>query len=109
VIQIQLGPVTRQPDGRLTQWYSHWQLGRGVLVLNEATLRPIEVLADAYWPKVLDTAYRVVNNGSTPLQMEAHWVSVRAGSDPRVVHALRWETWPENADQPRSSTPAAGN
>lgn len=110
VIQIQLGPVTLQPDGRLTQWYSHWQLGRGVMVLNEATLRPDTVLPDAYWPKALDTAYRVVNSTSTgsPLQMEAHWLSVRSATNPSVVHALRWETWPENADAARAVSPPAG-
>lgn len=108
VIQIQLGPVVLQPDGRLTQWYSHWQLGRGVLVLDEETLLPDTVLPDAYWPQHLDTAYRVANNGQSPLQMETHWLSVRSESDPSLVHALRWETWPENADQPRSSIPPAG-
>jgi hypothetical protein len=65
VIRIQLGPVERRPDGRLTQWYSHWMLGKGVMVLNEATLRPDTVLPDAYWPKALDTAYRVENSTST--------------------------------------------
>jgi hypothetical protein len=111
VIQIQLGPVTRQPDGRLTQWYYHWQLGKGVMVLNEATLQPIEVLPDAYWPKVLDTAYRVVNSTSTgsPLQMQVNWTSVRSPTNSAVVHALRWETWPENADAARAVSPAAGN
>jgi YD repeat-containing protein len=112
VIQIQLGPVTRQPDGRLTQWYSHWQLGRGVMVLNEATLQPVQVLPDAYWPKPLDTAYRVVNSNSTqtanPLQMQVNWASVRSPSNPAVVHALRWETWPENADAARATSPPAG-
>jgi hypothetical protein len=110
VIQIQLGPVTLQPDGKLTQWYSHWQLGRGVMVLNEATLTPDTVLPDAYWPKVLDTAYRVVNSTTTgsPLQMQVNWLSVRAPSNPAAVHALRWETWPENGDQARAVSPPAG-
>ncbi len=108
VIQIRLGPVTLQPDGRLTQWYYHWQLGRGIMVLNEQTLQPDTVLPDAFWPAVLDTGYRVENNGSNPLPMEVHWKMARSSKDPAVVHALRWETWPENADQPRSSTPPAG-
>lgn len=111
VIQIQLGPVTRQPDGRLTQWYSHWQLGRGVMVLSEATLQPIQVLPDAYWPQALDTGYRVENSTSTgsPLRMQVNWTSVRSPSNPAVVHALRWETWPENADQARAVSPPAGD
>jgi len=110
VIQIQLGPVTRQPDGRLTQWYSHWQLGRGIMVLNEATLQPTQILPDAYWPQVLDTAYRVVNTTTTgsPLAMQVNWVSVRSPTNPSIVHALRWETWPENADQARAVSPPAG-
>lgn len=110
VIRIQLGPVTRQPDGRLTQWYSHWELGRGVMELNPETLQPVQVLPDAYWPAALDTAYRVENATSTgnPLQMQVNWASVRASADPTVVHALRWETWPENADQARAVSPPPG-
>jgi hypothetical protein len=110
VIQIQLGPVTRRADGKLTQWYSHWVLGKGVMVLNEATLKPDTVLPDAYWPKALDTAYRVVNSTSTgsPLQMQVNWLSVRSNTNASVVHALRWETWPENADAARAVSPPAG-
>jgi hypothetical protein len=110
VIQIQLGPVTLQPDGRLTQWYSHWQLGRGIMVLNPTTLQPTQILPDEYWPKALDTAYRVVNLTSTgsPLQMQVNWLGVRSPTNPAVVHALRWETWPENADQARAVSPPAG-
>lgn len=110
VIRIQLGPVERRPDGRLSQWYSHWMLGKGVMVLNEATLKPDTVLPDAYWPKALDTAYRVENSTSTgsPLQMQVNWASVRSTRDPRVVHALRWETWPENGDAARAVSPPAG-
>jgi len=110
VIQIQLGPVTLQPDGRLTQWYSHWQLGRGVMVLNPTTLQPTQVLPDEYWPKALDTAYRVVNSTTTgsPLQMQVNWLGVRSQANPSVMHALRWETWPENADQARAVSPAPG-
>ena len=111
VIQIQLGPVTRRADGKLTQWYSHWVLGKGVMVLNEATLKPDTVLPDAYWPKALDTAYRVVNSTSSgsPLQMQVNWLSVRSSTNASVVHALRWETWPENADAARAVNPPAGN
>jgi len=110
VIQIQLGPVTRRADGKLTQWYSHWVLGKGVMVLNEATLKPDTVLPDAYWPKALDTAYRVENSTSTgsPLKMQVNWASVRSSKNPSVVHALRWETWPENADAARAVSPPAG-
>jgi hypothetical protein len=110
VIQIQLGPVTLQPDGRLTQWYSHWQLGRGIMVLNPTTLQPTQVLSDEYWPKALDTAYRVANTTTTggPLQMQVNWLGVRSSTNPAEVHALRWETWPENADQARAVTPPPG-
>lgn len=110
VIRIQLGPVTLQPDGRLTQWYSHWELGRGIMVLNPATLQPVQILPDAYWPAALDTAYRLVNASTSgnPLQMQVNWLGVRSSKDASVVHALRWETWPENADQPRAVSPAPG-
>lgn len=110
VIRIQLGPVTLQPDGRLTQWYSHWELGRGIMVLDPETLQAMQVLPDEYWPRTLDTAYRVANTTTSgnPLQMQVNWLGVRSPKNPAVVHALRWETWPENADQPRAALPSPG-
>lgn len=110
VIQIVFGPVTLNANGQLTQWFSHWMLGRGVLVLDPVTLQAVQTLPDAYWPKALDTAYRVVNStsGGSPLQMQVHWLSVRSKTNASVVHALRWETWPENADQARAVSPPAG-
>jgi hypothetical protein len=110
VIRIQVGPVILRPDGKLTQWYSHWMLGKGVLVLNEQTLQPDTVLPDAYWPAHLDTAYRVVNStaSGSPLQMQVNWLSLRDARTPSTVHALRWETWPENADNARAVSPPAG-
>lgn len=98
VIEIEFGPVTLNPDGTLTQWYRHARLGRGVLVLNPATLHADQVRPDAYWPAGLEPARR----GG----MEVHWVQARSGSDPAVVHALRWETLPANQDQPRATAPA---
>lgn len=110
VIRIQVGPVTLQPDGRLTQWYSHWELGRGIMVLDPLTLRATQVLPDEYWPQALDTAYRVANTTTSgnPLPMQVNWLGLRSTKDASLVHALRWETWPENADQPRAALPPPG-
>jgi hypothetical protein len=110
VIQIVFGPVTLNANGQLTQWFSHWLLGKGVLILDPVSLQATQTLPDAYWPKALDTAYRVVNSTSTgnPLQMQVNWLSVRSSMNASIVHALRWETWPENADAARTVSPPAG-
>ena len=110
-ILIEFGPVTLNANGQLTQGYKHWLLGKGVLILDPVTLQATQTLPDAYWPKALDTAYRVVNSTSSgnPLQMETHWLSVRSSTNASIVHALRWETWPENADAARSVSPPGGS
>jgi hypothetical protein len=111
VIQIEFGPVLLNANGQLTQWYKHWLHGKGVLILDPVTLQATQTLPDAYWPKALDTAYRVVNStaNGNPLQMQVNWLSVRSSTNASIVHALRWETWPENADQARAVSPPAGD
>lgn len=98
VIEIEFGPVTLNADGTLTQWYKHSRHGRGVLVLNPATLHADQVRPDAYWPARLEPARR---SG-----MEVHWLQARSSADPALVYALRWETLPANQDRPRTSVPA---
>ncbi len=113
VLQITFGPVELRPDGSLTQSYYHVQYGAGIWELNEATLKPASTPISSIWPIGLEQAKRP--------GMEVHWLKCHgpvcaAGTfsnstsspdpDPSTVYALRWETMPENNDQPRDTIPA---
>jgi len=113
VMNITFGPVVLEPNGSLTQSYYHIQYGTGIWQLDETTLKPISVIGTSLWPASLEPAQHT--------GMDVHWLKSSgvislAGSffvststpskDPSVVYALRWETMPENQDQPRSPIPA---
>jgi hypothetical protein len=114
VMKISFGPVETAPGGALTQSYSHVQYGSGIWQLNEATLQPESNVGTSLWPVGLEQPRRQ--------GMVVHWLKSTglismAGTflnststppdDPATVYALRWETMPENQDQPRSPIPAS--
>jgi hypothetical protein len=113
VMNITFGPVMVEPNGSLTQSYYHVQYGTGIWQLDETTLRPSANLGSSLWPVALEQPRR---SG-----MVVHWLKSTglismAGTflnststppaDPSTVYALRWETMPENQDQPRTPIPA---
>jgi hypothetical protein len=113
VMEITIGPVVLEPSGALTQSYTHVQYGSGIWQLNEATLQPEANLGTSLWPAGLEQPRRT--------GMVVHWLKntgliSMAGTflnststpprDPSIVYALRWETMPENNDQPRTPIPA---
>ena len=113
VLNITFGPVVQQPNGSLTQSYYHIQYGTGIWELDESTMKPKSILGTSLWPARLEAPQ---HSG-----MVVHWLKstgliTLAGSffnststpakDPSIVYALRWETMPENQDQPRSPIPA---
>ena len=113
VLQITFGPVELRPDGSLTQPYYHVQYGTGIWELNETGLTPASTPIASMWPVGQEQAKRP--------GMEVHWLKCHgpvfaAGTfsnstsspdpDPSTVYALRWETMPENNDQPRDTIPA---
>lgn len=113
VMEISFGPVMLEPSGALTQTYSHVRYGKGIWQLDEATLAPIADLGSSLWPEALENPRKQ--------GMVVHWLRstgligmagtfLNSTSDPpqdsSTVYALRWETMPENGDQPRSPVPS---
>jgi len=95
--RIHLGPVTLQPDGTLTQDYSHAEHGSGNWRLDEATLKPV---GPAPRRERLPEAI-------TRLESDHPGMGVRTTGDlgqsgeQGVRYILRWETLPSNRDRPR--------
>jgi hypothetical protein len=112
-MKITFGPVILEPSGVLTQSYTHVQYGSGIWQLGEAALKVESNLGTSLWPVALEQPRRT--------GMVVHWLKSTglismAGTflnststppkDPSIVYALRWETMPENQDQPRTPIPA---
>jgi hypothetical protein len=112
-LNITFGPITLEPNGSLTQSYYHVKNGTGIWELDEATLKPKSILGTSLWPASLEAPQ---HPGMTVHWLKSAGIISLAGSffnststpakDPSVVNALRWETMPENQDQPRSPIPA---
>ncbi len=113
VMEISFGPVMLEPSGALTQTYSHVRYGKGIWQLDEATLAPSADLGSSLWPEALEAPRKQ--------GMVVHWLrstgligmagtflnsTSDAPEDSSMVYALRWETMPENGDQPRSPVPS---
>jgi hypothetical protein len=113
VLQITFGPVELMPGGSLIQSYYHVKNGTGVMLLDDATLKRKADLGTSLWPEGLEKARRsgmvvhwLKNEGVISLCGSFFNATSLPGKDPSVVYALRWETMPENQDQPRSPIPA---
>ncbi len=114
VLQITFGPVELQPDGSLIQSYYHAKNGTGIMLVNNTTLHKQSDLGASLWPQDLEKARR---SGMVVHWLKSQGVISLCGSffnststpakDPSIVYALRWETMPENQDQPRSPVPAS--
>jgi hypothetical protein len=115
VLQITFGPVELEVSGALTQSYYHAKNGAGIMLLNDTTLHQKSDLGSSLWPTELEKAKR---QGMVVHWLKSHGIVSLCGSffnststppkDPSTVYALRWETMPENQDQPRSPIPAPG-
>lgn len=97
VFELRFGPVTMDDYGQLIQWYKHVKYGTGTFILDEATLRPIgQVKGRVEYPGYLE-----LPESRFP-GMQVNWaeddgLEVNKG----IRFVLRWETLPENRDQPR--------
>lgn len=93
---ISIGPVTREPDGRLTQTLSHAKFGGGNWLLDPETLRATRKLERNPVPP----GFGKIEGGFPGL-------SVKTASDsgvsdaPGTRYLLRWETLDANRDKPR--------
>jgi len=104
VFEIQVIEPKLQPNGDLTQEWFHARYGGwGAFRLDPTTLASVaQIPAPRPYPIGLDQPQ------STTAGMEVHWAQDSGtGADPRVRYMLRWETLPENRDQPRAVIPPA--
>jgi hypothetical protein len=102
--EIRVGAVQVEPDGRLSQSYSHVKHGAGTWLLDEATLKPIgQLQRPGLYPPALSQP------ASDFPGMKVNWsgdLGKSAGGGGRYV--LRWETLGPNRDRPRAGPlPAA--
>lgn len=95
--EIRIGPVQVDAAGQITQSFSHKHHGSGVWVLDEATLKPRQLLKPA---SPFAHAPAVPASGIKGLQTRSAG-DLGASDEPGVHYVLRWETLPSNRDQPR--------
>ncbi len=95
--EIGLEPVVPAGPGKLRQDWTHIQYGAHRSILDEATLRPIEIVdVPAKYPKELTS----ITLGHDDAQV--NWAGDGGRSDiPGARYALRWETMKSNRDKPR--------
>jgi hypothetical protein len=93
---IKLGPVSKEPDGRLTQSYSHAEFGSGTWRLDPVTLRAKGRMERDEMP----AAFRRIE-GKHPGLMVKTASDSGAGGRPDIRYLLRWETLEANRDRPR--------
>ncbi len=99
--QVRLGPVTVEPDGSLSQSYSHAKHGSGNWRLEEATLKPT-----GQAPRRNALPKEISRLESTHPGMGVRTASdLGRGDQPGVRYILRWETLPSNRDRPHPGDP----
>jgi hypothetical protein len=103
VFQIQLEGVKVNAAGALVQVWYHMQLGGWNAFQLDDNLVTVATLGRTLpYPASLEQVE------STTAGMTVRWASDSGASpDPTVLYMLRWETLPENMDQPRSTVPPA--
>ena len=102
VFEIQLEGVRIASSGSLIQvWYNQRQGGSGAFQLDETTLASTATLG-----RTLPYPVDLEKVESTTAGMGVRWAAdPGAGPDPGLIYMLRWETLPENRDQPRATIP----
>jgi hypothetical protein len=97
---IALGAVTLHGEDQLALSFSHWKAGRGLLIIDEATLEPLGVAPASAQPQLYPAALTQVTSDFPG--MRVNWSEDKgraAGHAGRYV--LRWETLGTNRDRPR--------
>ena len=100
--EITVGPVEREPGGRLVQSFRHPKAGGGRWLLDPATLTPQELLP----PKAGAPAGPSRPESKAP-GMQVRWAADSGDASPGGSHyyTLRWETLGPNRDHPREGPP----
>ena len=85
-------------DGGLVMQWSHKHHGSERWRLDDETLRPVEKLPNK--PSGIPSALREVESDFPAMRVKFAWDSGEA-EEPDRSYLLRWETLPQNRDQPR--------
>jgi len=94
---ITIGPVTREPDGRLSQTWRHKKFGGGIWQLDPQTLRATGKLER----KPMPTGYGKIEGRFPGLIVKTCGDSGESDI-PGTRYLLRWETLEANRDHPRT-------
>jgi hypothetical protein len=98
VVEIRIGAVEFQPDGRLALAYSHVKHGAGIWILDEATLQPVGQLQRANPLAPFDKKFAIDFPGLQYNQA----TDLEQGDEIGVRYLLRWQTLGANRDRPRA-------
>lgn len=97
-IGIGISGFSRVEPGLLTLTYRHREYGRGQLLIDEKTLRPVERTLEA----APEFPWELEGIQSDFTGMEIQRVEDLGGiGDPEIRYILQWETLSENRDRPR--------
>jgi hypothetical protein len=95
---ISIGPVTREPDGRLSQTWHHTEFGGGTWLIDPDSLRSIGKIKRQPAPPSFGKI-----EGKFP-GLKVKTASDSGTSDkPGAHYILRWETLEANRDKPRAA------
>ncbi len=103
VVEVHVGAVAPEGEGRLAQTWSHVKLGGGGWLLDEETLKPVGPFKrPASHPASLS---KVTTDHP---DMQVNWRADTGENTAGGTYVLRWETMKSNRDRPRESHPEPG-
>ena len=97
ITEIALGAIRPHGEGRLALPYSHAEYGRGLLIIDEATIELLDTT-----PEPLRYPPELLKLESDAADMQIRWAEDMGQTDDiSVRYVLRWETLPHNRDHAR--------
>jgi hypothetical protein len=97
---ISLGAVEVHDKGTLAMSFSHWKHGKGLLIFDETTLKPLGVEPATKKPARYPSELMKVTSAFPGMGVRWHEDSGKSPT-PNLRYALRWETLGSNRDRPR--------
>lgn len=94
--RVNVGAVTREADGRLTQLWGHPEFGSGIWILDPATLKAVGSIKRNATPP----GFGKVEGIFPELKVKFERDSGKSDK-PGIHYVLRWETLGANRDRPR--------
>lgn len=94
---IRLGKISNVGNGQLGLYFKHWKAGRGILVFDEETLKPIRIDPE---PEKFPEEVMKMNSKFSGMGIR---IAGDSGTSPdsKVKYILKWESMPPNRDRPR--------